>query len=179
MASVVAALARHGPVHAICAEGRPALEGRHQSAQLLALGATVEICTDAALAHALVGTDAVVVGADAVCPGGWVNKVGTRMLAAAAAQVGCPVYVVAARDKFVGPLIAAALEIREGDAREVWPDPPEGIHVRNPYFEVTPLELATQFITDTGVLSPTDVAAICARIEERISPPLVAQLVSR
>jgi methylthioribose-1-phosphate isomerase len=53
--------------------------------------------------------DAVVTGADAVTPGGVVNKAGTRALAAAARRAGVPWIVLAGELKLVGaevPVVA-------------------------------------------------------------------------
>src|SRR5436190_1738139 len=80
---------------------RPALEGRRLASRLAAAGIAVTYFSDAAISQALGGADAVVFGADAVAPEWFLNKSGTRMLAAAAGQQGLPVHVIATRDKFV------------------------------------------------------------------------------
>jgi translation initiation factor eIF-2B subunit delta len=159
--TVIDALHRQRPVHLACSESRPAGEGRGLARRLAAAGVAVTLFGDAAIAHALSGCDAVVVGADAVSPDWFLNKSGTRMLAAAAAQQGVPVYVAAARDKFVTADIAARLRIREGVPDEIWNAPPSGIDVRNPYFEQTPLDLLTGVISDAGVLGAGMVADVC------------------
>ncbi|MGH9350114.1 MAG: translation initiation factor eIF-2B [Vicinamibacterales bacterium] len=155
------ALGRARPLHVACAEGRPALEGRRLAARLAGSGAMVECFSDAAIAHPLERADAVLVGADAVTPEWFVNKSGTLMLAAAAAGRGIPVYVLAGREKFLPPGLAARLEGREGPSVEVWADPPRGVTVRNPYFEKTPLELVSAVISDVGALSMSDIVKVC------------------
>ena len=144
-----------------CAEGRPALEGRRLAEVLAALDVPVTCYSDAALGNALAGADAVLVGADAVTPDWFLNKVGTRMLAAAAAQAGVPVYVVASRDKFLPATAGARLRISEGAAAEIWDTPARQVTVRNPYFESTPADLASAFITDVGVLGAALVPDVC------------------
>ena len=116
---------------------------------------------DAALAQALEGADAVVIGADAVSPDWFLNKSGTRMLAAAAAQQGVPVYVCATRDKLVSRAVAARLSVRDESPSEVWPSPPSGVTVRNRYFEPTPLDLVSAVISDIGVLGAALVPDAC------------------
>jgi translation initiation factor 2B subunit (eIF-2B alpha/beta/delta family) len=153
-------------LHVSCSESRPAQEGRRLAADLVAVGTSVDFFTDAAIAHALDSADAVIVGADAVGPTWFLNKCGTRMLAAAATQQGVPVYVVATRDKFVGHQLAGRLLVRSGDAREVWDVAPPGVAVRNPYFESTPLELITSVISDIGMLGTGMVAEVCASMDE-------------
>ena len=121
----------------------------------------MRLFSDSAIAHALDDADAVMVGADAIVPSWFLNKSGTRMLAAAAAQRGVPVYVIAARDKFVPQQVADGLVIRSGDATEIWATPPPGVDVRNPYFESTPLDLVTAVISDVGILGTGMIPDVC------------------
>jgi translation initiation factor 2B subunit (eIF-2B alpha/beta/delta family) len=161
VARVIEALARTRTVRVACGEGRPALEGRRLATRLAAAGIAVTCFSDGALGHALESAEAVVVGADAVTPDWFLNKSGTRMLAAAAAQRGVPVYVVAARDKFVSHSVANRLIITEGAPAEIWDAAPSGVAVRNPYFEPTPLDLVTAVISDAGVLGSGMVGDVC------------------
>lgn len=149
------------PIRVSCSESRPALEGRQLAVTLAADGVPVTCFTDAAIAHALRDADAVLVGADAIAASWFLNKSGTRMLAAAASQQGVPVYVVASRDKFVGEALAARLVIRSGDPGEVWDPPPPTIDVRNPYFETIPLDLVTAVISDIGILGTGMIPDVC------------------
>ena len=162
VARAVTALAACGPLRISCAEGRPALEGRRLAQELAMAGIPVTLYSDAGLADALGSAAAVLVGADAIGPDRFFNKAGTRMLTAAAAQQGVPVYVLATRDKFTDVRILSRLAIREGDPAEIWPDAPAGVQVRNPYFEATPLDLVSAVITDAGVIGAADVPAVCA-----------------
>jgi translation initiation factor 2B subunit (eIF-2B alpha/beta/delta family) len=158
---VLEAIRTTRPLHVTCSESRPALEGRRLAAQLALTGTPVTYFADAAIGHALHGADAVVVGADAIASFWFLNKSGTRMLAAAATQQGVPLYVVATRDKFAGPELAARLALRHGDPGEVWAEPPVGVDVRNPYFESTPLDLVTAVISDIGVLGAGMIPDVC------------------
>jgi translation initiation factor 2B subunit (eIF-2B alpha/beta/delta family) len=170
---VVGALARVRPVRVACSESRPALEGRKLAARLAALGVPVTFYSDAAIGHALGAVDAVLVGADAVAPAFFLNKSGTRMLAAAASTKAVPFYVVASRDKFINHAIARLLQGGEGDPAEVWGDAPAGVTVRNPYFEWTPLDLTASVITDVGVLGAGSVPDLCNTESAEVSESLV------
>jgi translation initiation factor 2B subunit (eIF-2B alpha/beta/delta family) len=150
------------PVHVACAEGRPVLEGQSLAREMTALGIEVTFFTDAAIASALAGAQAVLVGADAVAPRWFLNKVGTRMRAAAASFAGCPFYVAATRDKFLRESASRALLIREGTPAEVWDSPPPQVSIRNPYFESTSLDLITALITDSGILGAGMAGDVCA-----------------
>ena len=161
VALLLEAVAARREVQVFCGEGRPALEGRRLASRLAAAGLAVTAYTDAAIGHALASADAVLVGADAVAPDWFLNKSGTRMLAAAAAQQGVPVYVVATREKFVGHDVARRLVVREGAPTEVWEAAPSEVTVRNPYFERTPLELVASLITDMGVIGAASAVEVC------------------
>lgn len=131
------------------------------AAHLARCGIAVDFYSDAALAHALARAQAVVIGVDAIAPDWFLNKSGTRMLAADASLRGVPVYVVASRDKFVADAIAARLTVHEGAPQEIWDDPPAGVVVKNPYFERVPLDLIAAVITDTGVLGTGMIGDVC------------------
>ena len=163
---IVEHLQRIRPVTVLCAEGRPAFEGRLLATRLAAEGVRVVYFTDAALAAGLEHGDAVLVGADAVGPDAWLNKSGTFMLAAAASVRGVPVYVAATRDKFAMPALWPRLSLREGAPDDVWREPPEGCAVRNPYFEKVPLDVLTGVITDTGLLAAGMVADVCESMQD-------------
>lgn len=164
--AVLEALGRRHQVHVSCCESRPALEGRVMAAQLASAGMPVRFFSDAAIAHALTRADAVLVGADAVAPAWVMNKSGTFMLAAAAALRGVPVYVLATRDKFVAEPIAQRLVIRDERPEEIWETAPDGVEVRNPYFERIPADLVSAVVTDVGVLGTGMLADACASAVE-------------
>ena len=159
---VLKAIAATHRLHVSCSESRPALEGRRLATDLAAAGISVTCYGDAAIAKALDTAEAILVGADAVASSWFLNKTGTRMLAAAATYHGVPVYVVATRDKFVDDVIAGQLGERPVDPREVWDSAPEGVRLHNSYFETTPLDLVTAVISDIGVLGAGMVPDVCA-----------------
>lgn len=166
VADVVVALHRAGSLETVsCSEGRPVCEGRQLARSLGASGLNVCFYTDAALAVALDGADAVLVGADALLSRSFVNKVGTRALAAAAFHAGVPLYVLASSDKLLMPVLEARISWPDAAASEVWDAPPAGITVRNPYFEPTPYDWAAAVITDAGVLGGDLVADACRATE--------------
>jgi translation initiation factor 2B subunit (eIF-2B alpha/beta/delta family) len=181
--SVVACLraaARRVRLRVSCAEGRPGLEGRRMARALAESGIAVDLRGDAALGDAL-GQDAesetiVLVGADAVTPGWMLNKTGTSMLAAAAARLGVPIYVVAARDKFMDPRAARLLRIVEHDPRAVWDEAPAGVVVRNAWFERVPGDLLTGVITEAGTLSPDMLEEACRAASADVADEDIASL---
>ncbi len=173
---VLEVLAQRVTLRVACAEGRPAVEGRLLAARLAAAGALVDFFTDAGIGQALGAADAVLVGADAVAPEWFLNKVGTRVLASAAQLQSVPVYIVASRDKLATHALAERLVPRDGPVAEVWGTAPGGVAVRNPYFERVPLDLVTAVITDLGVLSPEMVVEACAALEQELPASLFDEL---
>ena len=151
-------------------ETRPVLQGARLTAwELTQEGIGVTLIADgaAALLMARGEIDLVVVGADRVAANGDVaNKIGTYGLAVLAQRHAIPFYVAC-------PLSTIDLSIRHGSdipieersADEVtgfggvrWA--PDGVAVRNPAFDVTPVALVTALITDRGVVQPVTEAGI-------------------
>jgi translation initiation factor 2B subunit (eIF-2B alpha/beta/delta family) len=149
------------PLDVAVAEGRPALEGRTFAAALVAVGIRVRFFSDAAIGNALGEAEAVLVGADAVTPGWFINKVGTGAVAALAAARGVPVYVLAGREKFLPPALADAVTLRTGEPAEIWETAPSGVEVRNPYFERVPLEFVANLVTDAGPMGAALARDVC------------------
>jgi ribose 1,5-bisphosphate isomerase len=169
-------LAAEGPLNVAVAEGRPALEGRAFAAALAASGTRVRFFSDAAVGSALDEAEAVLVGADAVAPGWFINKVGTGAVAALAAARGVPVYVLAGREKFLPPALADAVTLRAGDPAEIWETPPAGVEVRNPYFERIPLDFVASLVTDAGPMGAALAWEVCDANARLIGEAAILQL---
>lgn len=137
-------------IRVICSEGRPASEGIRLAEALAAAGVHVELCVDAALPGLVAEADAVLVGADAVIETGVINKVGTYPLALAARATDRPLYFAASLDKLLPPSLVPLLRIPDRPPEEIWDARHESLHVRNRYFEITPLSLITGVITEAG-----------------------------
>ncbi len=145
-------------------ETRPLLQGARLTAWELAEAGIphrmlVDSAGPAALAAGMV--DCVLVGADRVCANGDVaNKIGTYSLALAANRAGVPFVVVAPESTLDLSLAGGAdIVIEERAADEVVAFggvdvAPAGTRVFNPAFDVTPAELVTAVVTETGLFSP-------------------------
>jgi methylthioribose-1-phosphate isomerase len=142
-------------------ETRPLLQGaRLTTWELMQAGIDVTLVTDstASVLMAQAKIDHVIVGADRIAKNGdTANKIGTYGLAVQAKYHGVPFYVAAPSstfDQFLerGEEIPveqrAAEEITEGFGSRT---APEGVATFSPAFDVTPNELVTTFITDTGL----------------------------
>src|SRR4051812_21477494 len=136
-------------------ETRPLLQGARLTAwELGRAGIPFEVVTDSSagtlMARGLV--DVAIVGADRIAANGDVaNKIGTYPLAVLAERHGIPFYV-AAPESTIDP------DTRTGDAIPIEERAPEevidGVPARNFAFDITPYELVTAIVTESGVRSP-------------------------
>ena len=121
------------------------------------------LVVDGAVTALLPQATAVVLGADAISADRWINKVGTFGLAAAAARSGVAVYVIASRDKFVPRALEPYITLPPTPADEIWPDGPSEIPRQNIYFEATPSDLATLYLSASGVIPAEDLPGAVER----------------
>jgi translation initiation factor 2B subunit (eIF-2B alpha/beta/delta family) len=143
----------------VCTETRPMLEGRDMAERLAGAGLDVTLIVDAGIALAVQESDVCLVGADAIGLGGVVNKLGTWSMALAARETGVPIYVLCSTLKFWPAAAGKGPRLERydlHDAREVY-DGLAPLRVHNRYFEYTPLDWFTAFLTDAGEMRRTDV----------------------
>ena len=153
-------------VHVLVDETRPRLQGARLTAwELEQYGIPYEIISDGAAGYFLhTGqVQKVLFGADRVAANGDVaNKVGTYMLALAAAANKVPVYSVF-------PLSTVDLSVATGDGIPIEERgagevlnleingvrvTPKGAKARNPAFDITPNHLISALITEKGIIRP-------------------------
>jgi len=148
-------------VRVLADETRPFLQGARLTAwELIKDGIDTTVITDN-MAGSIMrkgDVDLVVVGADRIAANGdTANKIGTYPVAVLAREHGIPFYVAApwsTIDLSTGD--GDAIPIEERNAREVTHVgsnqlAPEGAHIRNPSFDVTPAKYITAIITEKGV----------------------------
>jgi translation initiation factor 2B subunit (eIF-2B alpha/beta/delta family) len=139
-------------------ESRPGFEGRRSAEELAAAGIPTRIVVDALGPSIVRDCDAVLVGADSVLrDGALVNKAGTYGLALAAKAAGKPFYAACETMKIDAARTGLTFpppEVRP--AREL--EPPPNVTAFNAYFDLTPSDLVSSFITDRGVYEPRRIA---------------------
>ena len=143
-------------------ETRPYLQGSRLTAyELQQAGIDVTLICDnmAASVMAKGWVDAVIVGTDRVAANGDVaNKIGTYGLAILAKAHNIPFYVASPISTIdLNTPSGHDIPIEERHANEVTAVygqriAPEGIHVFNPAFDVTPNELVTAIVTEKGII---------------------------
>ncbi len=149
-------------VRVIACETRPLLQGARLTAwELKRDDIGVTVIPDSAAAHLMrIGEiDCVVVGADRICHDAVFNKVGTYMHAVCARAHSIPFYVAAPLSTFDPVHGESEIIIEERDRDEVAfyggnATIPEGVPVRNPAFDATPLDLVSAIVTESGILRP-------------------------
>ena len=159
---VIRAAAEQGKTIAVLAdETRPFLQGARLTAwELIRDGINTTVITDN-MAGAMMRqgqVDLVVVGADRIAANGDVaNKIGTYTVAVLAKEHGIPFYVAAPLSTVdLNTPDGSRIPIEERNEREVTHVganrlTPDGAHIRNPAFDVTPAQYVTAIITERGI----------------------------
>lgn len=118
-------------------------------------GIKVSLCTDAVFFDRPLAADLVVVGADAILPAVYVNKVGTNLLQEKTLGGKVPFVVLADSSKFLPAGLYKFLRVEESKPpKEVWPYPPVGVDVTNQYFQLIPLDRSIQLLSERGAVTP-------------------------
>ncbi len=154
------AFARHKHIEVIATRSGPGRTGERLAQELGRYGLPVTFIDDTAMGLYISAANKVMVGADRVCAdGNIVNGIGTYQLALAAEKADAPFYVLCETLKFAPGLKSYEVDLEEKEPSEVVEPgrlPPE-VRVKNPYFDITPLELVTGIVTENGLLTPGEV----------------------
>lgn len=139
-----------------CTETRPRYQGRITAEDIAKLGIPVVHFVDSAGRTYLKKSDIFLFGCDAVTAEGKIfNKIGTEFLAEFASQQRIPTYSVTNSWKFDPETVEGfEEEIEQRDPKEVWENPPKGITIMNPAFEITSPDILTGIITELGIYKP-------------------------
>ncbi len=140
-------------------ETRPRYQGRITATELVKANIETTMVVDSQApflisCQSLVKIDLVLIGADAInADGSAINKVGSYSLSLSAAFAKIPFYVTAVLLKFT-PL---SLPIEERNSDEIWSKPPHNLRISNPAFDKVPASFITAFITEVGLVKPTEI----------------------
>jgi eIF-2B alpha/beta/delta-like uncharacterized protein len=141
--------------------------GQRIARELGRRGMKVTFIDDTAAGLYVSSADKVMVGADRVCAdGGIVNGVGTYPLALAAQKAAVPFYVLCETLKFDHRMRSEEVDLEEKEPSEIVGRaklPPQ-VTIKNPYFDLTPLELVTGIVTENGLLAPEGVTGYIKRL---------------
>ncbi len=148
-ATVREALLQTPPAHVVCTVSSPLEEGIAFSRELREAGLPVQLVPDEAGAAALDRATVLLLGADTVFRDGTIcNKIGTRLLAEAAAARGVPV-VIATESLKLAPVAAADAPPLDDEAAAL--------------FDLTPPELIEEVVTEEGRVPGNEVQPLVDR----------------
>ena len=138
-------------VQVLVSESRPLNEGRILARQLAEWRIPTQLITDAQMGLFVAQADFALVGADSLLPdGSLVNKAGSYLLALAARQRAVPFCVCCESFKRRKKSMAEP-QLEEMESEELGTPAMPGVQVRNVYFDITPAQLISCWIDETGV----------------------------
>jgi len=135
--------------------------GEQIARELSDCGLSITFIDDTAVGLYVPMVSKVLLGADTVCVDGVVNGVGSYQLVVTAARHQVPIYILAETMKFDATQGRGGIDFEDRDRAELV-DPaslPPTVSIRNPHFDITPLELITGVVTELGIMTPADVIA--------------------
>ncbi len=155
-------------IHVYVDETRPVLQGARLTAwELMQENIPCTLITDNMAGYFMFHdmVDVAIVGADRIARNGDVaNKIGTYSLAVLCKEHGIPFYVAAPLSTIDFTMESgSSIPIEERDPHEVThvfgkvQIAPDGVHVANPAFDVTPARYITAIITEVGAFHPKDI----------------------
>ncbi len=145
-----------------CSETRPLYQGRITAQNLIDLGINTTLVVDSGgpafvADRSFFPIDVVFIGADEITAlGDVINKIGSYGIALAGKSAGTPTYVVASLLKINPQTAHKDIVIEMRNPFEVWENPPSGLNIYNPAFEIVPNTLITGYITEVGIVKPED-----------------------
>lgn len=152
--STVESILKHGlpsGCRVVIAESRPLMEGRLLFKNLEDNFDDLRMITDAQMGLAIPNADLVLVGADTILGDlAVVNKTGTYLAALVSHTHERDFFVAADTYKINVAMDSHNCELEAKSGREVWPQHEK--QCDNIYFDLTPAELITGFITEEGIL---------------------------
>ncbi|MBP9988242.1 MAG: S-methyl-5-thioribose-1-phosphate isomerase [Ruminococcus sp.] len=154
---------RNKKIRIFCPETRPYFQGARLTATVCnEMGFDTTVITDNMPAFVMKkeNVDVFTSAADAICMDGYVvNKVGTYQIAIAAKYTGIPYFVTGAPDQGHPSIDTVKIEMRDPDfvlqAMGV-KTAADGLKGYYPAFDITPPELISGVVTDTGIYTPYD-----------------------
>lgn len=149
------------------AETRPRYQGRITAKELLDAGFDdVTMIVDDVAVSLIEGrrgtVDAVFIGADLLTQKGFVNKIGSLAVVAAAYRKKIPVYVVSTLLKY-DPLPFSPTHIEQRSYEEIWPDAPDNLLFYAPAFDYVPFFGNVKIISEVGIITGRQLKTAAAK----------------
>jgi translation initiation factor 2B subunit (eIF-2B alpha/beta/delta family) len=154
-------------IEVVVTRSAPGCTGRKIVQQLGNYGVSVTFIDDTAAGLHIAGVNRVMLGADRVCADGKViNGVGSYQVAVMAERTEVPLFILCETLKFDPRLKSEKVDLEDRDVFELTgrAQLPEKVTVRNPHFDIVPLELIKGVITENGMLTPSAVKDCISKI---------------
>jgi len=129
-------------------ETRPRYQGHRTARDLVDGRMRPTMFVDSAINYFMPEVDFAFVGSDALLPEGFINKIGTSMLALSAREHDKPLYVVTGLLKFAE---SGRIHIEQRPVSELGFHA-KGVHLRNPAFDLTPKKFVKGVVCEEGIL---------------------------
>lgn len=154
------------PIKVYNSETRPKFQGRILAKNLVREGINVTMTVDSAVPFLIskidpdnINADLVIVGVDVISPDGSVlNKIGSYSLSLSAKNAKVPFYVAGTLLKLKPDFLTyKKTEIEKREEFEIWRKTVKDLKIINYAFDIVPADYITSFITEFGILKPSDV----------------------
>ncbi len=119
----------------------------------------VTLISDNAIGFFIKNVDLVIVGSDAIRKEGFVNKIGTYLLALASKENEKPFFVVGNTLKFDK---RKKLEIEERPGSEIYKKL-KGVKIMNPAFDLVPWKYVEKIVTEKKIFNPNEIIKILSK----------------
>jgi len=160
VATLKEAAENHSDIEVIITRSGAGRTGERTANKLAPHGIPLTFIDDTAVGLYLATANKVMVGADRICAdGGLINGIGTYQLALASQSANLPLYILCETLKFDPRLKSNEVDLEEKEPAEVADSAklPPAVRIKNPNFDITPLELVTAMVTENGLLTPQEV----------------------
>lgn len=150
----------------VCTETRPLMQGHKTARSLLEGGISTTLIADSAAESFVIGRgsipiDGVFIGCDQITMKGYcINKIGSWGIAMSSYYASKPLYVVSPLLKINANIAVDDLVIEVRESKELWSDAPKDLNIFNPAFEIVDNKLITGFLTEFGILKPSEIANV-------------------
>lgn len=141
--------------------------GEITAQEIQSYGVQVTYIDDTAIGLYINQVKKVFVGADRLCSdGSLVNGVGTYLMALAANKYNIPFYVLCESLKIDRDLKGNEADLEDKNPNEMVIQGvfTPGITIKNPYFDITPVELITGLITEDGIIPQSEISAYIKKL---------------
>lgn len=155
---------------------RPSNEGKQQAKFLANLGFTVNYVEEVAIGRFIPAIDMAILTADGILKNQFINKAGSLLIALAFHQFKKPTYVLSdtrrrLNEDICPPELLKKLTTEpQKPTDELWQFPPKEVTPINYFYDATPSELITNYITEKGAISP---AAMSHHTEDNVVSTLI------